>query len=133
MGPLQQGSRCVMFIALLLGASACSDNRDAAEIGQGIGSGADAAEQKPERSSDAVGRRLTARIKDVVISAKVKRMILRERALKISDIGVTTHNRVVILTGTVEKPEDARRAIQIAQSVNDVDSVDNRLAVRSGG
>ena len=45
---------------------------------------------------------------------------------------MTTHNRVVVLTGTVAKPEDARRAIQIAQSVNDVESVDNKLAVRSG-
>ena len=121
-----------VFIAVLPAVCACSDKRSAEQIGQRICSREDVAEEKPDPSHVA-RQRLAARIKDVAISAKVKGRILRERLLSTSDIDVTTHNRIVVLTGTVEKPEEARRAIQIARSVNDVESVDNRLAVRSGG
>ena len=133
MSPLQRPLWCVVFTALLLGASACSDKGSAEKTGQRIGSGADVAKDRPDQPSDAARQRFAAGVKDVAISAKVKARILGERGLRTSDIYVTTHNRVVVLTGTVEKPEDATRAIQIAQGVNDVESVDNKLAVRSGG
>jgi len=134
MSPLQRPLWCVVFTALLLGASACSDKGSAEKIGQRSGSGAEAIDiEKPDQPSDSARQRLAARVKDVAISAKVKARILGERELKTSDIYVTTHDRVVVLTGTVEKPEDAKRAIRIAQSVNDVASVDDQLAVRSGG
>jgi len=124
----------VVFIALLV--SACSDNSgkgSGERIGQQTGDGVDVDKEKSDQPPHTGRRRLDARIQDVVISAKVKARLQKERVLKTSGIEVSTRNRVVVLTGTVEKPEDARRAIQIAQSVNDVESVDNRLAVRSGG
>jgi hyperosmotically inducible protein len=130
MNPFQQILRYVMLGVLLLGTSACSEG--SAEKMEQLIASADVAEEKPARPAESAGRRLTTRIKDIAISAQVKRKIMRERALRISDMDVTTHNRVVVLTGTVEKPEDATRAIQITQSVSDVESVDNRLAVRSG-
>jgi len=37
----------------------------------------------------------------------------------------------VILSGVVDKPQDAERAVQIARAITDVKSVENKLAVRS--
>ena len=39
----------------------------------------------------------------------------------------------VVLSGIVNKQEDATRAIQIAQHVGDVKSVESKLSVRSNG
>jgi hyperosmotically inducible periplasmic protein len=133
MGPLLRLLWWVVFTGFLAGASACSEKGSSEGIGQPTGNAADVGRESPDQRPYTARQRLAARAKDVVISAKVKARLLRERVLKTSDIDVTTRNRVVVLTGTVEKPEDARRAIQIAQSVNEVESVDNQLAVRSGG
>jgi len=127
MSGLRRSLWCVLL--LLSGFSACSDEK----LGQRVSNGASVAKEKADQPPGAPRQRLASRVKDVVISVKVKARILKEKVLSTSDIYVTTHDRVVVLTGTVEKPEDATRAIQIAQSVNDVESVDNKLAVRSGG
>jgi len=131
MSSLRRSLLWVLF--LLLGVCACSDEKNAAKLGQRVSNGASMAKETADQPAGAPRQRLASRVKDVVISVKVKSRILKERVLSTSDIYVTTHDRVVVLTGTVEKPEDATRAIQIAQSVNDVESVDNKLAVRSGG
>lgn len=133
MGPLLRLLWCVVFTGFLAGASACSEKGNGERVGQPTGNAADAGKESPDQTPYTTRQRLAARAKDVVISAKVKARLLRERVLKTSDIDVTTRNRVVVLTGTVEKPEDAKRAIQIAQSVNEVESVDSQLAIRSGG
>jgi osmotically-inducible protein OsmY len=132
MGPWLRLLSCVVFTGFLASASACSEHGSGGAIGPPIGNGADAGKEKLDQPPQATRRRLAARIKDAVISAKVKARLLKER-VNTADIDVTTRDRVVVLRGTVEKPEDARRAIQIVQSVNDVESVDNQLAVRSGG
>jgi osmotically-inducible protein OsmY len=46
---------------------------------------------------------------------------------------VDNHDGAVVLSGAVDKPEDAIRAVQIAPSVDDVKSVDSKLSVRSNG
>jgi hyperosmotically inducible protein len=120
--------------AVLLGLCACSDNGSADKVGQKIDKAAGTAKEKLAESSDALRRdaeKADATLNDVALAAKVKAEIRKDSMLKMSDISVDSHSGTVVLSGTVDKPEDALRAVQIAQQVEDVKSVENKLSVRS--
>ena len=84
-------------------------------------------------SSPTASSSASAAVDDAAITTKVKAAVLAEPGLKSMDINVDTKDGVVVLTGTVNKPEDAMRAEQLAQSVDSVKSVQNHLTVRSNG
>jgi hyperosmotically inducible protein len=131
--------------ALLLGAAGCSDERGGKTVGQKIDSGMDTAKDKLAESSDSAKDKLAessdalkngtekaaTAVEDAAITTKVKAEILRDPALKLTDINVETNQGIVILSGMVDKPQDAERAVRIARAVGDVKSVENKLAVRS--
>jgi hyperosmotically inducible protein len=127
---LQHTPSLVLLGALALGASACSDNNGPAEkLGQKIDRGTESAKEKIGQSADAG---LTS-TRDAVIKAKIRAKIVDDPALKISTINVDAKDGVVVLTGKVNKPEDAMRAEQLAQSVDSVKSVENHIIVASKG
>ena len=133
---LLRSSSFTLLAAVVLGASGCSDNGSGEKIGQKIDNGAQTAKEKLERSSDAMEQKLDeagAKVADAAIAARIKAKILRDPGLKVAQISVDTHDGVVIMTGSVNTPEDATRAVQLAQSVDSVKSVDNRLSIRSNG
>jgi hyperosmotically inducible periplasmic protein len=133
--PLLRSSSFTLLAAVLLAASGCSDNGSAEKMGQKIDKGAEAAKEKLAQSSDAAGRKLDqagASIDDAAIAAKIKAKILGDPGLKAGQINVDTHDGVVVLTGTVNTPEEVIRAVKLAQSVDSVKSVENRLSVRNG-
>lgn len=72
------------------------------------------------------------KIDDAAITAKVKTAIIGEPGLKALQIDVDTANGVVVLSGAVDSPTSVDRATQIAQAIEGVKSVDNRLTVRQG-
>ena len=57
--------------------------------------------------------------------------LVGEPGLKALKIDVDTANGVVTLTGAVDTPQSLDRATQVAQAVDGVTSVDNRLNVKS--
>ena len=71
------------------------------------------------------------KIEDAAITAKVKMALVGEPGLKALKIDVDTANGVVTLTGAVDTPQSLDRATQVAQAVDGVTSVDNRLNVKS--
>ncbi len=73
-----------------------------------------------------------AKIDDAVITAKVKTALIGEPGLKALQIDVDTADGVVTLRGTVDSRTSNTRAIQVAQAVQGVKSVDNRLTVKQG-
>ncbi len=79
--------------------------------------------QKAEQAGD--------KIDDAAITAKVKTALVGEPGLKALQINVDTANGVVVLSGAVDTPQDLDRATQVAQAVQGVKSVDNRLNVKS--
>ena len=81
------------------------------------------AKQKTERAGD--------KIDDAAITAKVKTALIGEPGLKALKINVDTANGVVTLTGAVDTSQNLDRATQVAQSVDGVKSVDNRLNVKA--
>ncbi len=81
----------------------------------------------PTAHSDSVG----AAISDTDITAKVKVKFTGDKALKGSDISVTTTNGVVTLTGSATGPKSKAYAEKLAGEVKGVKSVDNELKTPS--
>ncbi len=69
---------------------------------------------------------------DSVIANKVREAILLNPRVSAQDIIVTCRNRVVLLAGEVDTPEQQRQAEETAIHVDGVVRVDNDLYVRAG-
>jgi hyperosmotically inducible protein len=70
---------------------------------------------------------MQATVEDTTVTAKVKAALLATDGIQATDISVETQQGVVILTGKVADASQAQRAAEVAQSVEGVRSVDNRL------
>jgi len=75
------------------------------------------------------GRSAGQYIDDKAITATVKTKLVAEKASNLTRVGVNTVNGTVYLTGTVDTPQEATRAAQIASEVNGVRSVVNNTQV----
>jgi len=67
---------------------------------------------------------------DAAITAKVKMTLAEDHLLSAFNINVDTKNQVVTLTGTVKNELAARHAVQVAQAVDGVKSVNSVLTVK---
>ena len=138
MNTLKQSSLFALLTTMLLSVSACSDKVGTDRVGQNIDKSTEAGKEKLAESSDAIRHEATKAdttftFDDMVLAAKVRNELVKDPALNTSDIYVDSRDGAVVLSGAVNKPEDAIRAIQIARSVDDVKSVDSKLSVRSNG
>ena len=70
-------------------------------------------------------------VSDGVITSRVKLAVLRSKDLKSADVHVETIAGVVRLSGEVDNPKQAARALQLASRVKGVKKIDERLTVRS--
>lgn len=66
----------------------------------------------------------TAPIQDSAITAKVKAKIAMDKSLSVFQIGVSTNDGIVTLTGHVDSDSEASTAVEIAQSTDGVKDVD---------
>jgi hyperosmotically inducible protein len=87
----------------------------------------DQAKTTMQQQADKVG----TVVNDTAITAKVKTAIIDEPGLKSMQINVNTENGIVTLTGTIDTPQKMDRALQIAQAVEGVKSVNNQLYVKT--
>lgn len=69
-------------------------------------------------------------IDDSVLTAKVKAALIKEARLQALEVGVETYRGQVLLSGFVDDEALARKAVQIAASVDGVVGVKNGLAVK---
>lgn len=67
---------------------------------------------------------------DSVLTSKVKASILGDSRLKSGQISVETFKGIVQLSGFVDSPEAAERAVQLARTVKGVKQVNNSLIVK---
>ena len=72
-------------------------------------------------------------IDDAVITTKVKAEILEHQKLKVFDIHVDTQNGIVQLSGFVDSPTTAERAVNAARGVSGVREVKNDMLVQEKG
>lgn len=71
-----------------------------------------------------------AAIDDSIITTKLKTALLADTTLKGSDISVETRSGEVSLSGTVTSPAQKDHAAKIAQALNGVKNVNNKLALK---
>jgi osmotically-inducible protein OsmY len=107
-------SATALLIALMAGAAACSSNPESGPV---------------EGAAANAGRV----VDDSVITARVKSALVADSTTKAYQIGVTTFEGKVQLSGFVDDAEARRRAAQVAQNVDGVRDVQNNLEVRGGG
>lgn len=69
---------------------------------------------------------------EATLTAKVKSALLAEPSVSGMRIDVDTHGKRVTLSGEVDSPEHRQRAVQAARSVEGVEGVIDRLAVKRG-
>ena len=67
---------------------------------------------------------------DAVITAKVKAALINNRQIKNMNIHVDTDQGEVILSGLVNSNEQSEQAIKIAQSIDGVKKVTNKMSIR---
>jgi hyperosmotically inducible protein len=76
------------------------------------------------------GQKTGLAVDDAVITTKVKSKIAADEGLKVFDIHVDTHDGVVQLSGFVDRPTTAERAVDAARTVNGVKLVRNDMRVK---
>ena len=69
-------------------------------------------------------------VDDTTLTAKVKTAIFEDATLKSSEINVETFKGRVQLSGFVKSREDIGHAVQIAQNVKGVESVQNDMRLK---
>jgi osmotically-inducible protein OsmY len=67
---------------------------------------------------------------DAAITAKVKKAIFSEPSLKVTDVSVTTENKVVQLTGSVKSRAERAKAVEVAGKVDGVKRVKSDLQIK---
>jgi len=81
---------------------------------------------------EGMGEQAGAALDDAAVTAKVKAALLATDGISGTDISVETQQGRVILTGRVPDQMQAQRAGEVAQSVEGVMSVENRIEVAAG-
>lgn len=71
-----------------------------------------------------------AYLDDAGITTKVKAAIFNQTGIKVFNIGVTTEDGVVALSGTVKSQAEMAKAVELARKVEGVKRVKNELKVR---
>jgi osmotically-inducible protein OsmY len=103
-----------------LGLVACSQSQSAeSDLGWDVSAADDTA-------------KISAADADASTTVKIKNAIDIEPGLEKFQITVTTINRVVDLTGTVDTAEDRDKAQQVAERFSGVSMVQNRIVVMPG-
>lgn len=75
--------------------------------------------------------RARAYIDDRVITAKVKAALVKDPDVKALEVSVETNRGIVLLSGFVDNEKQARRAQEIAASIQGVRNVKSNLLVKS--
>ncbi|HKQ24958.1 MAG TPA: BON domain-containing protein [Burkholderiales bacterium] len=116
------------LFAVALTAGCDRSDRSAERVGEKAGSKIDQATAQVKEQASNVGDKMD----DATITAKVKTALIGEPDLEALKIDVDTADGVVTLSGTVDSRTKVSRAVQVAQAVQGVRSVDNRLTVKQG-
>ena len=139
MNTLKMNTLNALILALTLGIAACDKKPGPAEqAGRSIDQSMDKAGKKIEETVDKVDKKVSEQssktgqaIDDAEITTKVKAAIFTEPGLKSLQISADTIKGVVTLTGTVDSPAIAEKVTLLAQAVEGVKSVDNKLSPQS--
>ena len=121
----------------ILGMSACDKPGPAETAGKNIDDTMDAAGNKIGETADQIGDKMSAQsnkvgvvIEDAEITTRVKAAVFAMPGLDTLKISVDTVNGVVTLSGLVDTQADHDMAETLAQGIEGVRQVDNKLAIK---
>ncbi len=109
------------------GGAAAGSSGSGGTGGTGITGGSSASGAGTAGTGDS---RAGAVIEDTLITTKLKAALLADTTLKGASISVETRNGEVVLTGSVNSQAQREHAAQIAQALNGVKNVNNKLAMK---
>jgi hyperosmotically inducible periplasmic protein len=120
-------SMIVAGVVCVTALAACDQNRSSANVGAN-----ERADQRADNAGamDKQADRAAAFIADATITTKLKAQIVKDDALKLSQIDVTTTQGVVRLSGAVDTPAAVARAEELAHTIEGVKRVDNALVAK---
>ena len=130
---------------LLVGLVACDKQGPAEQAGQQLDQTVEDAQAKISEAADKVseeadkaseklagqGDKAVVGMNDAEITAKVKAAIFAEPGLKTLQISVDTKKGVVTLSGSVDTQQNSDSARALAGAVSGVQTVENRLTIKS--
>lgn len=70
-------------------------------------------------------------VDDAVITTEVKTKIFAQKDLSAADINVETHKGTVQLSGFVSRPDQIKKAEEVAKMVKGVKKVDNSIQLKN--
>jgi hyperosmotically inducible protein len=123
----------VVLLTIFLGSIGCQQEGAAEKAGKKIDQAAETIGDNVADAKEAVSEsaeKTGEYMDDAAITAKIKAEILGDALLEVSQINVVTTDGVVTLSGDVDSQQSIDRAMEIAQSVKEVKSVDNNLVVK---
>lgn len=97
----------------------------AENVSNAVSNSADNTGKVIAQQSKAAGQVMT----DSEITAKIKSILLNEPGLQSLKITVSTSKGIVTLSGSADTQANADKAIKLSESVSDVKSVKNKLAI----
>lgn len=127
-----------VFASMMIvsGLAACDKPGTAETAGKKIDQVTENVSNAVSNTADSAGTTIAQKTKvagqamnDTEITAKIKSILLNEPGLKSLKITVETIKGVVTLSGSVDTQANADKAIKLAESVDDVKSVKNKLAI----
>lgn len=137
-----------VFVALLIsaaiGLTACKEEGPAEKAGKRVDQAVENTNEKIEQQSEAIQENVEKRdevmgrksesvgeyMDDATITSKVKAEMMADPLIGENDIEVVTDKGVVKLTGTVKSQQTADRAVEIANGIKGVQSVESHLLVK---
>lgn len=135
----------VAVLALLGGLGACSPDEGQTpgqKLDEGIASAKRSGEvakkeseqalHKAEQGMEDAAHKASAAVSDATITTKVNAALMADDQLKARKIDVDTREGRVVLNGTAPDAAAVQRATTLAQAVDGVRSVENRLTVSKG-
>lgn len=123
----------VVLLSFFLALAGCEQKGTAEKAGEKVDQATEKVSEKMEGAKEAISDKAEQTgeyMNDAAITAKVKADILSDSLLKVFQINVITTNGVVTLSGGVDSQQSIDRAVEIAQGVKDVKSVENDLVVK---
>ncbi|MBK1709106.1 MULTISPECIES: BON domain-containing protein [Marichromatium] len=120
-------------LSVSLGLAGCEKEGGAEEAGRKMDLAAERMGDQLEATKESMDEKAArggSYLEDAAITAKIKAAILREPALKVLQIDVTTTDGVVTLSGTVDSPLSRERVTEVARNHQGVKSVENNLVVK---
>lgn len=127
-----------VFASMMIvsGLAACDKPGTAETAGKKIDQVTENVSNAVSNSADKAGTTIAQQTKvagqamsDTEITAKIKSILLNEPGLKSLKITVETVKGVVTLSGSVNSQDNADKASKLAESVDDVKSVNNKLVI----